>query len=203
MQLAMSKYDVWLATRVSRRSTSSHHDQRFVRRAINSRKRVSLCSGDEVIGYDDLQSLELKVNQRLHLSLLTQSPRLFVLSDQINYAKEHRLGGVVIYPVNFDDSSGQSCNQGKFPMVTLVKRLTSNYTVSCVPLTTPPLNTTTAPKNRTKIITPKWKLPRPEYIGSGLPLNKHPRKAHNHASASAIMYPLLALYLIVSAVCHV
>ncbi|CAF5079717.1 unnamed protein product, partial [Rotaria socialis] len=34
---------------------------------------------------------------------------------KINYAKEQRLGGVVIYPVNFDDSSAQSCSQGKFP----------------------------------------------------------------------------------------
>lgn len=66
-------------------------------------------------------------------------------------------------------------------MVSLVKRLTSNYTVSCEPLTTPPLNTTTAPKNRTKIITPKWKLTRPDYFGSGLPINKHHRKPHNHA----------------------
>ena len=88
-------------------------------------------------------------------------------------------------------------------MVSLVKRLTSNYTVSCVPLTTPPLNTTTAPKNRTKVITPKWKLTRPEYIGSGLAVNKHHRKVHNHASLPTLMYPLLALYLIVSAVRHV
>ncbi|CAF2034656.1 unnamed protein product, partial [Rotaria magnacalcarata] len=52
-----------------------------------------MIKGDEVIGYDDLQSMELK----------------------INYAKEQRLSGIFIYPVNFDDSSGQSCNQGKFP----------------------------------------------------------------------------------------
>ncbi|CAF4886808.1 unnamed protein product, partial [Rotaria socialis] len=83
--------------------------------------------------------------------------------------------------VNFDDSSGQSCNQGKFPIVSLVKRLTSNYTVSCVPLTTPPLNTTVAPKNRTKIITPKWKVPRPDYLPTGSGFTKHhpPRKPYN------------------------
>ncbi|CAF4156464.1 unnamed protein product, partial [Rotaria magnacalcarata] len=60
---------------------------------LDDRKVPIMIKGDEVIGYDDLQSMELK----------------------INYAKEQRLSGIFIYPVNFDDSSGQSCNQGKFP----------------------------------------------------------------------------------------
>jgi hypothetical protein len=121
---------------------------------------------------------------------------------KINYAKQQRLGGIVIYPVNFDDSSGQSCNQGKFPMVSLVKRLTLNHTVSCEPLTTPPLNTTSAPKNRTKIITPKWKLSRPDYLGSGVPLNKHHRKVHSHASTMNLFRVSFAIYPIVVFLCQ-
>ncbi|CAF4860720.1 unnamed protein product [Rotaria socialis] len=103
---------------------------------------------------------------------------------EINYAKEQRLGGVVIYPVNFDDSSAQSCSQGKFPIVSLVKQLTSNYTVSCLPPTTQPLNTTVAPRNRTKNITPKWKLSRPDYLSPGIGL--HP-KGHRRLFISACM----------------
>lgn len=147
-----------------------------------------------MIGYDDLQSLELKVR-------LKDFPKSFdfllPLFSKINYAKEQRLGGIVIYPVNFDDSSGQSCNQGKFPMVSLVKRLTSNHTVSCEPPTTPPMNTTTAPKNRTKIITPKWKLPRPDYLGVGLPMNKHHRKTYsNSATIITSIFTPFVVYLV-------
>ncbi|CAF4468911.1 unnamed protein product [Rotaria socialis] len=129
---------------------------------LDDRKVPIMMKGDEVIGYDDLQSMELK----------------------INYAKEQRLGGVVIYPVNFDDSSAQSCSQGKFPIVSLVKQLTSNYTVSCLPPTTQPLNTTVAPRNRTKNITPKWKLSRPDYLSPGIGL--HP-KGHRRLFISACM----------------
>ncbi|CAF3301864.1 unnamed protein product [Rotaria socialis] len=143
---------------------------------LDDRKVPIMIKGDEVIGYDDLQSMELK----------------------INYAKEQRLSGIFIYPVNFDDSSGQSCNQGKFPIVSLVKRLTSNYTVSCVPLTTPPLNTTVAPKNRTKIITPKWKVPRPDYLPTGSGFTKHhpPRKPYNAGSLLTSMYASVCLHAI-------
>lgn len=99
-----------------------------------------------------------------------------------------------IYPVNFDDSSSQSCNQGKFPIVSLVKRLTSNYTVSCLPPTTlPSLSTTVAPKNRTKIITPKWKQPRPDYLLPGLGFNRI-RKPHNHGYLLTSMYITVCLY---------
>jgi len=134
---------------------------------LDDRKVPIMIKGDEVIGYDDLSSLELK----------------------INYAKEQRLGGIVIYPVNFDDSSGQSCNRGKFPIVSLVKELTTNYTVSCLPPTTPKVNTTIPPRNRTKNITPKWKLSRTDYLGPGLGLNKyHHRKMNNSADLIKSVY---------------
>jgi hypothetical protein len=63
-----------------------------------------------------------------------------------------------------------------------VKELTSNYTVSCLPPTTRTANTTIAPRNRTKNITPKWKLSRTDYYGSGLGLNKYHRKINNAVS---------------------
>ncbi|CAF0798949.1 unnamed protein product [Rotaria sordida] len=135
---------------------------------LDDRKVPIMTKGDEFIGFDDLQSMELK----------------------INYAKEQRLGGIVIYPVNFDDSSGQSCNQGKFPIVSLVKQLTSNYTVSCLPPPTQPLNITIAPRNRTKNITPKWKLTRTDYLSSGLGLHKYHRRINNSAYVIQSIYTI-------------
>ena len=82
-------------------------------------------------------------------------------------------------------------------MVSLVKRLTSNYTVSCLPPTLPPVNTTVAPKNRTKVITPKWKSPRPDYFSPGLGLNRPHRKPHNSADTLRAMCIIVNLYLIV------
>jgi hypothetical protein len=81
-----------------------------------------------------------------------------------------------------------------------VKELTSNYTVSCLPPTTPAVNTTAAPRNRTKNITPKWKLSRTDYYGSGLGLNKYHRKINNSTSLrkSLIDYILfIFLFLLV------
>ena len=109
------------------------------------------------------------------------SKLFLVFYKQINYAKEQRLGGIVIFPVNFDDSAGQLCNHGKFPIVSLVKELTSNYTVSCAPLTTPPLNTTTAARNRTKNITPKWKIPRTDYFGPNIGPYRYKSRVNNSA----------------------
>ncbi|CAF1155653.1 unnamed protein product [Adineta steineri] len=143
---------------------------------LDDRKVPIMIKGDEVIGYDDLQSMELK----------------------INYAKEQRLGGIFIYPVNYDDSSGQSCNQGKFPIVSLVKRLTSNYTVSCLPPTTPPVNTTVSPKNRTKVITPKWRSSRPDHIIPGFGHIRYTtRKSSNISYLLTSTYTTIGLYSIV------
>lgn len=133
--------------------------------------------------------MELKVRKS------SEKQTHYPLVLQINYAKEQRLGGIVIYPVNFDDSSGQSCNHGKFPIVSLVKELTNNYTVSCLPPTTPTVNTTTAPRNRTKNITPKWKLPRTDYYGSGIGLSKNHRRTNNSASSRRAMYIIQCLLL--------
>ena len=82
-------------------------------------------------------------------------------------------------------------------MVSLIKRLTSNHTVSCLPPTLPPVNTTIAPKNRTKVITPKWKLPRPEYFAPGLGFNRPHRKPHNSAHLSRSMYTIVSLCLVI------
>ncbi|CAF1348435.1 unnamed protein product [Adineta ricciae] len=141
---------------------------------LDDRKVPIMIKGDEVIGYDDLQSMELK----------------------INYAKEQRLAGMFVYPVNFDDSSGQSCNQGKFPIVSLIKRLTSNYTVSCTPATTPPLTTTLAPKNRTKIITPRWKTSRIDHFIPGGGLIRDHRRLHNASYSATSVHLTVYVYSI-------
>lgn len=101
-----------------------------------------------------------------------------------------------VYPVNLDDSSGQSCNQGKFPIVSLIKRLTSNYTVSCTPATTPPLITTVAPKNRTKIITPRWKTSRIDHFIPGGGLIRDHRRLHNASCSVTSVHLIVYIYSI-------
>jgi hypothetical protein len=74
-----------------------------------------------------------------------------------------------------------------------VKELTSNYTVSCLPLTTPPLNTTTTARNRTKMITPKWRSSRIDSLGSGSGLYKQHRKIYHSASILTSIYTIKCL----------
>ncbi|CAF0807539.1 unnamed protein product [Didymodactylos carnosus] len=137
---------------------------------LDDRKVPIMIKGDEVIGYDDPKSIALKVN----------------------YAKDQGLSGVFLYPVNFDDSSGQSCNQGHFPLVQAAKTAVANYTVPCIAPTEPPLNTTAQPRNRTKLITPKWKSSRSDYLTNH---NKYHRKSNSSSS------PLKTSVLVVLNLC--
>jgi len=74
-----------------------------------------------------------------------------------------------------------------------VKELTSNYTVSCLPLTTPPLNSTIPSRNRTKNITPKWKFSRTDYLGTGLGPNKYRGRLNNAAYLIRSIYTIECL----------
>ncbi|XP_051712125.1 chitinase-3-like protein 2 isoform X2 [Oryctolagus cuniculus] len=56
--------------------------------------------GNQWVGYDDVQSLEAKVQ----------------------FLKNLNLGGAMIWSIDMDDFTGTSCNQGPFPLVQAVKR---------------------------------------------------------------------------------
>ena len=68
------------------------------------------------------------------------------------------LHSLIFQSLDYDDSNGYGCNQGKFPLLTRVYDLLHNESTIC---TTTKLTTTQAPEaiyNRThKMITPRWK----------------------------------------------
>ncbi|XP_043925108.1 uncharacterized protein LOC122799843 [Protopterus annectens] len=57
--------------------------------------------GKEWVGYDDLQSVEGKVK----------------------YTKDHKLGGIMIWALDYDDFMGSMCNQGINPFISKVSSL--------------------------------------------------------------------------------
>ncbi|XP_008570097.1 PREDICTED: chitinase-3-like protein 2 [Galeopterus variegatus] len=56
--------------------------------------------GNQWVGYDDVESIETKVQ----------------------FLKTLNLGGAVIWSIDMDDFTGKSCNQGPYPLVQAVKR---------------------------------------------------------------------------------
>lgn len=65
----------------------------------------------------------------------------------------------MVWSLDYDDSNGYGCNQGKFPLLNKIYDLLNNETTIC---TTTKSTTTVAPElvynNRThKMITPVWK----------------------------------------------
>ncbi|KAI3380099.1 hypothetical protein SNEBB_010671 [Seison nebaliae] len=60
----------------------------------------SISRGNEIVGYDDLNSFDLK----------------------LKYVKYHNLAGVMVWSIAQDDING-ACNQGKFPLLTKMKNV--------------------------------------------------------------------------------
>ncbi len=75
-------------------------------------------SGNEWVGYDDIQSLKVKVD----------------------YLKQKGLGGAMFWALDLDDFNGQFCGQGKYPLINSVK---SNLNNGVIPPVTSTVATTT------------------------------------------------------------
>lgn len=92
--------------------------------------------GQEWVGYDDFDSLEIKVE----------------------FAKSMGLGGIMFWALDLDDFNGQFCNQGKYPLINKAKSVwysngpfsTFAPTTATLPVTTPTLPpTSTTPGTTT------------------------------------------------------
>merc|ERR1712127_27181 len=82
--------------------------------------------GDQWIGYDNKDSIELKVE----------------------YALEKNLGGIMFWSMDLDDFTGSHCNEGEYPLVRTARsslgytdNLKTTVTPTTVPLTTEPVTT--------------------------------------------------------------
>ncbi|XP_042321174.1 acidic mammalian chitinase-like [Sceloporus undulatus] len=87
---------------------------------------------NEWVGYDNIDSFRCKVR----------------------YLKEHGFGGAMVWAIDLDDFLGTFCNEGKYPLISELKRLLeSNDPITCIGgisgCTTPPTGTTTPPTDTT------------------------------------------------------
>ena len=99
-------------------------------------------SGDQWVGYDDVESVKTKAN----------------------YIKENELGGAMFWALDLDDFSGTACNLGPYPLITAVKDVlltddkvvvTPNPTVPTTQLSTKPTVPTTPPSTKPTVPTTK------------------------------------------------
>jgi len=92
--------------------------------------------GNIMIGYDDEESIAIKVN----------------------YTIQRGLGGMMFWSVDNDDNSGYACNQGKFPLLTKIYDLLKSETTKCTTTTrTTSVATPDANFTKPKFVTPMWK----------------------------------------------
>ncbi|XP_060087395.1 acidic mammalian chitinase-like [Heteronotia binoei] len=96
---------------------------------INDQKVPYTYSGNEWVGYDNVCSYKYKVK----------------------YLKENNFGGAMVWAIDLDDFLGTFCNEGKYPLITELKRLLETngpIVPDCpegtpTPTPTPPPTTTT------------------------------------------------------------
>ena len=104
--------------------------------------------------------------------------------------------------IDYDDSNGYACNQGKFPLLNKVYDVLWNETTICT-TTTKPTTTTSHVYNRTKLITPSWKKTTKYYLKdfrSRLGKNSAFSSAFNNNNKSAIViicYMLINFFLVI------
>ena len=89
--------------------------------------------GDQWVGYDDTQSLKVKVSYRsfsyirivnslhyIRLEIDILYPKDSIYICQVDFIKEMKLGGGMFWALDLDDFKGKHCGQGKYPLITFV-----------------------------------------------------------------------------------
>ena len=120
---------------VSYKQVCGYLNSKWKRVWVEDQQVPFIFQGNVMVGYDDPDSIGIK----------------------LNYTLQRGLGGVLIWSVDQDDNTGYGCNQGKFPLMTKIYEVLKDSTIIC---TTTPKPTTPSPEsaaNRTKMITPAWK----------------------------------------------
>ncbi|XP_014681961.1 PREDICTED: chitotriosidase-1-like [Priapulus caudatus] len=97
-------------------------------RYFNTEQKVPYAVKDRnFVSYDDPQSIRAKAN----------------------FVKQKRLGGAMIWALDFDDFTGTQCGQGKYPLLTTINNVLETST-SVVPTTRPTRRPTTTRQPRTR-----------------------------------------------------
>lgn len=120
---------------VSYKQVCGYLNSKWKRVWVEDQQVPFIFQGNIMVGYDDPQSIAIK----------------------LNYTMQRGLGGVLIWSVDQDDNTGYACNEGKFPLMTKIYETIKDEKVLC---TTTPKPTTTPVKlstNKSKAITPGWR----------------------------------------------
>ena len=76
-----------------------------------------------IIGYDDLESIEAK----------------------LNYLISRNLGGVTIWSLDYEDANGVACSMGDYPLMNRIYKIFSNQSNNCTLLSSTPPTTSASP----------------------------------------------------------
>lgn len=120
---------------VSYKQICGYLNSKWKRVWIEDQQVPFIFQGNVMVGYDDPQSIAIK----------------------LNYTLQRGLGGVLIWSVDQDDNTGYACNEGKFPLMTKIYEIIKDEKVVCTTTPKPTTVTIQQATNRTKFITPGWR----------------------------------------------